>query len=176
MLAWIEKNITFIRIAILIVAIMSFAGPWAFDRIMVPGRYECSSPHVRLEGEFCGLPLVGIQITIMTAIGIIQTVAGYLDGTTQFGELIRIISIGIPLFLLPSPIFIGSAFSLRRHGTKRAVPVSAAWALAALVALLHGVVGFSAFHFANWGTWLYAALSATAFVCELPILIKSANT
>ena len=165
----------FIRLAILIMALLSFAGPWAFDRIMVPEPNNCSSPFVRLDGEFCGLPFVGFQVPILAAIGFYQTIASYLDGTLQLAEAIRFSSISIPLILLPSPIFIGLAFSLRGHGTKLVVPASTVWALAALVAFLYGAVGYSAFHFANWGTWLFLGLSVAALAFELPILIKTAK-
>lgn len=40
------------RVVILLSLLVAIMGPWTFDRIHVPAQYTCSTPFVRLEGDF----------------------------------------------------------------------------------------------------------------------------
>ena len=45
----------------MILFVLALLGPWTFDVINVPAEYECSAPFIRLDGNFCGMTLSGIQ-------------------------------------------------------------------------------------------------------------------
>lgn len=45
------------RAAALILLLVAMLGPWTYDLISVPAQYTCDGPNVRLQGDFCGLPL-----------------------------------------------------------------------------------------------------------------------
>jgi hypothetical protein len=45
------------RAAALILLLVAMIGPWTYDLISVPAQYTCDWPNVRLQGDFCGLPL-----------------------------------------------------------------------------------------------------------------------
>jgi len=66
---------------ILALFIVSMLGPWMFDLINVPAEYECDKPFVRLEGDFCGLPLSGIKFFTWFAGGFFQIIVGLMTGT-----------------------------------------------------------------------------------------------
>jgi len=59
---WINEHKNVWRVAVLVLLLVAIMGPWAFDRIYVPSEYSCSAPFVRLEGDFCGVPLGGITV------------------------------------------------------------------------------------------------------------------
>ncbi|MBL8107912.1 MAG: hypothetical protein JNJ72_20255, partial [Anaerolineales bacterium] len=56
----INQNISIIRVVVLLLLILALLGPWAFDQINVPAEYDCS-PFIRLNGDFCGMPMSGIR-------------------------------------------------------------------------------------------------------------------
>jgi len=60
-MSWIYENQHKWRITLLVVMVVAFMGPWTFDRIYVPAKYECSAPFIRLEGDFCGIPMSGLR-------------------------------------------------------------------------------------------------------------------
>ena len=59
---WFVNYKNILRGAILLLLIISLLGPWTFDQINVPAQYPCTPPIVRLYGDFCGVPLSGIQV------------------------------------------------------------------------------------------------------------------
>ena len=60
-LSWVTKHRQKMRLVILMLMIISFLGPWAFDKTHVPAKYACGPTSIRLEGDFCGHPIPGIQ-------------------------------------------------------------------------------------------------------------------
>ncbi|HMS01246.1 MAG TPA: hypothetical protein PKE62_18530 [Anaerolineales bacterium] len=57
----INQNISIIRAGVLLLLILALLGPWMFDQINVPAEYDCSAPFIRLNGDFCGLPISGLR-------------------------------------------------------------------------------------------------------------------
>ena len=51
-----------LRGALIAVFVVSMAGPWVYDRIMVPAQFACSAPFIRLDGDFCGTPMSGFHL------------------------------------------------------------------------------------------------------------------
>lgn len=58
----ITQNISIFRAGALILFVVALLGPWTFDVINVPAEYECSAPFIRLNGDFCGMPMSGLWV------------------------------------------------------------------------------------------------------------------
>jgi hypothetical protein len=75
-LSWLNERRRIWRVIALAALLLAILGPWAFDRTNVPAEYPCTRPHIRLEGDFCGLPLSGLWGTLL----FIEVVASALIG------------------------------------------------------------------------------------------------
>jgi hypothetical protein len=168
------------RGAVLVLLLVAIMGPWTFDRIYVPSKYSCSSPFVRLEGDFCGVPLRGITVFYFMASAFInisvELVTGVTALTDRAGEFL--FSAFLPLlFVLP----LVSTFLLILRGDRRRRQVFSivTWGLAAGVSLLAGVLmglfdGLKYFRFL-WGISLYIGLALIALVLEVSTLVVASD-
>lgn len=158
------------RTVILILLVLTFIGPWGYDRIHVPAQYECTPPNFRLQGDFCGTPLPGVW-AVMVGFGVIfSTLAG--DANATFPVLLSRILFGFFALLTPLPIF--SSLFLLSSGEQswpqgRHLKV---WAVSAIagVGLFLGFIllpGQLSFHL--WGAWAYLVLAVAAFLLEIAV-------
>ena len=165
---WIAQHKTVWRVAILGVALVALVGPWIFDLTNVPSEYTCSAPHVRLDNDFCGLPLTGTWLLQFLAIGFISVsgrlVAGDGNAVQQARESLA--GLILPL-LLVLPFFSTLLLILRGDRRRRQVFNVVAWGLAAGIGLLIGVSRYPRLYWALWGLWLYIALAASALILEV---------
>ena len=127
---------------VVIVGLIAFCGPWAFDRIMVPAQYECSFPIVRLYGDFCGVPLSGFRLIYWVGVGTFQSI--------------------IVMLLLPFPYTL--FLSLTRTTAFRTWLMIGVWGIAIILTLLVGAANFPELYLAQWGTWLYLVVAVAAFI------------
>jgi len=126
------------------VAIM---GPWVFDRISVPSEYACT-PNVRLEGDFCGIPMPGIWILFV------------------FGSFSPLLPLPIVLPFISTLLLIWSG-ERRRWQVFHVI----AWGLAAIFSgALLVMSRRSGLDAALWGVWLYVGLAASALMLEVLML------
>ena len=155
------------ELALLLVAIM---GPWAFDRIYVQSQYACSAPFVRLDGDFCGVPVRGITVLSFMAGAFlsisVELVTGAIALTDRAGEFLS------SLFLFPLVLPVFSTLLLILRGDRRRWQVFnvAAWVLAAGVGLLFGVASHPDLSWVLWGIWLYIGLAPSALILEVLVL------
>jgi hypothetical protein len=170
-MSWINEHKRVWRVAILVSLLVAIMGPWTFDRINVPSEYPCSAPNIRLEGDFCGVPMSGIWIFFWIIGGVINTGVGLVTGATGFadrgGEFLREFLVITVLLLLVLPFFSTLLLIVRGDRRRRQVFNVAAWGLAAGAGLLLGATGFSRLHWALWGIWLYIGLTASALILEV---------
>lgn len=68
---------------LLLVAII---GPWWYDLINVPSQYTCSSPFIRLKGDYCGKPMSGLWIFVILATRPIELVVEMVNGTKSITD------------------------------------------------------------------------------------------
>jgi hypothetical protein len=80
-MSWLNQNARLWRIIILVLLVLTFIGPWGYDRINVPAQYECSPPNFRLEGDFCGMPLPGVWAVLVSFGVIFEVFAGETNAT-----------------------------------------------------------------------------------------------
>lgn len=151
----------------LALVIAGLVGPWAFDRINVPAQYECSPPNIRLEGDFCGMPVRGVWVISVTADALRGLPAAWARGEPGLSGGVREILLAAVPLLLALPV-VTSLVRLLRHDSRRWAMLNvAAWLLSLLLAgpILAAGVFERWMPFSVWGVWLYAsvAVGMTAF-------------
>jgi hypothetical protein len=115
-----------------------------FDQINVPAEYACDEPFIRLEGDFCGYPLSGLQFfSLFTVVGL---------------SLLLL----IPFFT--TLLLIWKKDSLRLQTINLSV-----WGLALILTLLLFVIQLKDKVFYLWGLWLYIVLAICTLIVEMII-------
>ena len=154
------------RTAALILLAIAMLGPWAYDLINVPAQYSCD---VRLEGDFCGVP-----ISLLMGLGaLFGSFLGILSGDIAIGQ--DPFTLTLPLMLL---VFIMPMFTnlyLLRHNEQARWQVFnvTAWGLAAIAAGVYlGLSGLRP-HVLPWGVLLYVVVALGVLALELLSLILS---
>lgn len=155
------------RIAALILLVIAMLGPWAYDLINVPGLYSCDGPYVRLEGDFCGLP-----ISLLMALGaLFGSLLGILSGDIAIGQVTHMLPLMLLVFIMPT---VTNLYLLRHNEQARwqAFNVTAC-GLAAIAASIY--LGLSSLrpHAPPWGVLLYVAVALGVLALELLSLILS---
>ena len=173
-MSWINQHQNDWRIALIVVMVVAFMGPWAFERINVPAEYACSAPYIRLEGDFCGSPLLGIQLLTWISSGFISISFGLLAGEFVLFERIREILISLLMFAPLLPIFSTLLLILRGDHPRRQVFTIIAWVLAIGGGLFIGWTNSKLF-WRVWGIWLYIVLATSALILEIFIIISNRN-
>jgi len=165
---WIDEHKRVWRAAILGVALVAVMGPWIFDLVNVPSEYPCSAPYVRLDNDFCGIPLPGTWFLRFLPIGFIHVsgrlVAGDGIAVQQAREFLT--ALILPL-LLVLPFFSTLLLILRGDRRRRQVFSVLAWGLAGGIGLLIGVSRYPRLYWTLWGVWLYVALATSALILEV---------
>jgi hypothetical protein len=168
-LPWLNERKRIWRVIALAGLLLAILGPWAFDRILVPAEYPCTRPHIRLEGDFCGLPLSGLWNLGAIALNLIYTIVKLITGGTGVADWLLMLGYLLGAFLLVLPVY--TTLLLIRAGERRSRQVfnAAAWGLALGVSLLYVSV-YPYMHPALWGIWLYIGMAASALIVEALIL------
>ncbi len=158
--------------ASLLCLLVAIVGPWVFDLIVVPAEYACSSPLVRLEGNFCGVP-ISLGSWLWAAVGPEGIVAALTSGAVaeyEPRELARSCLFVCLLFLPVLPFLSTLILLLGRERRGVWVFHLTAWGLAAAVSAFflaagwHGVVSLRL-----WGAWLCAVLAVAVLAGEIPV-------
>ena len=174
-MTWILEHHRIWRIAILALMLAAFMGPWMFERLNVPAKYACSPPNIRLEGDFCGSPIGGVQAFAWIIIGVLNMVAGLITPKTAlanrgFEFLISLLN-GLLIFLLILPII--NTICLFRRGVhpRRQMFTIISWVLAIGVGLFWGLSNYPNLYWAAWGIWLYIGLAVSALILEILLIL-----
>ena len=164
------------RVAILALMVVAIIGPWAYDRINVPAEYPCSAPFIRLEGDFCGVPLSGIwSLSALTGM-IADIVVGVVTGRVVFSDRAREFSIALLGLLFILPIFSSLFLVLRGDSLRRSVFHVVVLGLAAGLGLLLVMSSPLKPFWLLWGPWLYVGLVASALILEVVMLATGRRT
>jgi len=169
-MSWIYEHQRKWRIALLVVMVVAFMGPWGFDLVNVPSEYECSAPNFRLEGDFCGIPLSGIQHIFWISGGFISMSFGLVTGEFVFSERMREFLL-FWLMLFPLLPFISTLLLILRGNNQRGqVFTIFAWVLAIGGGLFLRLINYPKLFWAVWGIWLYIGLAISALILEIVVL------
>ena len=153
------------HIGLLLLMLLALIGPWAHDAVNVPAEYPCE---VRLYGDFCGIPLSGVQIFSMMVSGLAGIGMRLMTGT-EFTQTLRKFLFVLSYLLLLLPILSDLLLVLRGERQRWQLLHVAAKSLAlCLVAgfILLGLPVLSIPPWASWGIWLYIGLMLFALVFE----------
>jgi hypothetical protein len=171
-MSWIHEHKRVWRGIILTGVLAAIVGPWAFDVVSVPSEYPCSAPYVRVNDDFCGIPLPGTRILSGVFGGLITATGMLVAGTMPFEEWARICLTCLFLSLLVLPL-VGTLLLIVRGDRRRWKVLNvASWGMAAGLGLLIGVFNRSRLSWRLWGPWLYIALAASALILELLMLVE----
>jgi hypothetical protein len=155
------------RVILLALLSLALLGPWAFDLINVPAEYPCHPPVVRLYGDFCGVPLSGIQFLSWMASGFVTGGIGLVTGSVGFFDWIRQVVFSLLGILVLLPILSTLLIILRGAGRRLQVFNLAALVVSLAVCLLVVFSGYPELFWALWGVWLYLGLAAGSVVLEV---------
>lgn len=159
----INQNMSIIRAVSLILFVLALLGPWIFDVINVPAEYECSAPFIRLNGDFCGVPISGVQFLQLWVVGffymIFELITGEFTGSAR--EFLLGLSI-LPLIPFLTTLLLLWKKDARQYRTAHLV----AWVLALLLALAFMLLQTQDPLIPLWGLWFYILLAIGAIVIE----------
>ena len=150
------------RTAALILLAIAMLGPWAYDLINVPAQYSCDGPNVRLEGDFCGLP-----ISLLMGLGaLFALLLGILSGDSAIGQDPSTLILPLMLLVFIMPMFT-NLYQLRHNEQARwQVFNVTAWGLAAIAAgVFLGLSGLRP-HAPPWGVLLYVVVALGVLALE----------
>lgn len=161
---WFKEHKRNWRVFFLAMLALAIFGPWFFDRVSVPLPYTCSPPYIRLDDDFCGIP-----ISITWLLREIPSLFSYLISGLISGDhqsyatrewLVLLFSIFVILPFLSTPIVIKW-----EKQTFHRVSLG----LAAGTGLLIGILArsLSIVSWMLWGAWLYVFLTAGLLVMEI---------
>ncbi|HSM55495.1 MAG TPA: hypothetical protein VK879_05000 [Candidatus Sulfomarinibacteraceae bacterium] len=169
-MSWIYENKQYWRAFALALMVVAIAGPWGFDRIHVPAPHECSSPHVRLDDMFCGLPL-------SLAWSLNALVAGFRSAGFSVRAAVGIPLPGLSILLLPLlPLATTAVLLWRGDGQPWRNTHLAALVTAAVTVLFVAALNPYAPHWALWGYLLYAPVALVMLLLELLALASDRAT
>ena len=135
-MSWVENHKQIWRWVILVLLIFAIMGPWEFDQTNVPAEFACNPPHIRLEGDFCGLPISLIRIyslvLILLILPIINTLFLLLRDDRPRLQKFHLVICGLNLGLV----------------------------------LLLGISNYPKFFYMLWGIWLYIGLMISILILE----------
>jgi len=168
---WLNKHQRALRLVILALLLIATLGPWGFDRIHVPAQYECSRPSIRLEDDFCGIPVSGM---FAFAAGISGTLVRIMTGEAlRTGLAIDLWSFFIILTLLP--VFCAFLLLLLRENLRLQIFRGAVWGLAIAggvgILLLRNVLMLGLPPIQQWGFWAYISLATVVMLLEIMVIV-----
>lgn len=165
---WSVRHKTALRLTILVLLIISLLGPWAYDRVHVPAEYACNDPFVRLEGDFCGLPMSWFSGFLLFAGGFFHILRHLITGTfTGRGrELLGVFILTLPILPLFSSLLI---LKKKKPSRLRGFHLIA-WGLGCIFPVFIVVFQPNVPLLLLWGAWLYLLVAVGAVAFEIFIM------
>ena len=169
-MSWLIAHLRFWRTLGLIVLLVAIGGPWFFDRINVPLPYVCSLPNIRLDENFCGLPISLARFLPIIVVDFASLAFRLVTGGFRPGELYAFFG----LLLLVLPVLSSLLLIWRGDRPRWQIVHLLALGLAALVSVWIGFQqNFSHPLAALWGLWLYIGVTVCMLLCEALLLISA---
>jgi hypothetical protein len=163
---WLKEHKRNWRVAFLIMLVIVMSGPWFFDRVWVPQPYICSSPNVRLDDVFCGVPISITWLLAGVPSQFTYLVNGLITGSTANYAATEWLFILFSIFLM-FPFISTPILILWQEQRYWSAIHRVALGLAAGTSLLIGTLDFSVASWMLWGVWFYVFLTAGLLVVEI---------
>lgn len=154
--------------------LVSMAGPWFYDEILVPAQYACSAPFIRLEGDFCVLPLSGFHLIIFPLGALMQIVLSGSGGNALSGIAFRDLAVMAAFLALHLPAITTTLRLVRGSSQMVRLLTIAAWSIAAPIALFIALSSPRGSRLSLWGVWLFIGLAIVALIFERTVRVKDA--
>ena len=165
-MSWIFEHRRAWRVTVLVLGSATFIGPWLYDMLWVPAEYTCSPPTVRLDGNFCGLPMSGLGVFRWLIPEFAYAGKAFLSGEMTLIDWTKDCVLGLFLSLPLLPLLSTLLLILFGDRRRRQVFGVVVWSLAAVLGLLIGLSSYPRLFWVLWGVWLYTVLAVTALVLE----------
>jgi hypothetical protein len=173
---WIAEHARVWRsVALLLLLVALVIGPWVYDEISVPAEYPCEAPFVRLEGDFCGVPLHGTWMAFALGGQFFLTITGLVTGKLALAESGRQLAISLAGFLALLPMV--STLLMIYRGDRR-------WLQIFHIVILCLAGGLMLWTFSAesglrmiqlWGPWLYLATVAVLLILEIIVFVAKSR-
>ena len=165
-----NKNKQIWRIASLGLLVLALVGPWTYDVIYVPAKYPCKPPDIRLEGDYCGVPLSGIQVISFLLEAFVSISVGFVTGTAVFADRAREYLLTL-LFLFPLLPFFSTALVIFKSNSRRQqIFHLLTWSLAFILCsywFLITIVNPHPQKWRLWGLWTYLVSAISVLILEI---------
>jgi hypothetical protein len=160
------------RVFFLVMLAVAMFGPWFFDRIFVPQPNICSLPNVRLDDDFCGIPISITWLLSGVPSEFVYLLKGLITGVYQPYTISSwfFILLSISLVL---PFFSTLVLVIWENWNRTVIFHHIALGLATAAGLWVGIPDLSIRSWMLWGVWLYIILTGGLFAVE--ILAASKN-
>jgi hypothetical protein len=159
-----DRYITVARVIVLVLFIVSLFGTWAFDELNVPAEYACDPPSFRLEGDFCGYPMLGFQSFSWLTIGFFDLLFAIMTGAFN-GRFLELQSGLLILLLVP---ILTTSLLIWKKGSRRIQTINlVAWILACVPVMMYILSMEDRLLIQLWGFWLYVMLAISALTVEI---------
>ncbi len=152
------------RAAAVVFFAIAMVGPWAYDMIHVPAEFSCDGPNIRLQGDFCGLPVsllwaLGTTAEALTRLTTGEISLGDLSATFVFWSF-------FPLFFTLPAVITLLLVVRRRHSTRWQRINILVSGLAAIGAGVYVALQLTRPHSLPWGAALYAGVALITVALE----------
>lgn len=169
-MSWIREHRRTWQLAFLVLVPATFVGPWLYDMLWVPAEYVCSPPAVRLDGDYCGLPMSGLGFFRWVIPELAYASKVFLSGDITLIDWAKDCSLGLLLSVLFLPLLSTLLLVLFGDRPRRQVFGVVSWSLAIALSLLIGLSSYPRLFWVLWGVWLYTVLAAAGVVLEALVL------
>jgi hypothetical protein len=167
---WIQVHGNYLRGIAL--GIFVLLGPWTYDSLYVPARYECSSATFRISSDFCGLPMSGVRTFEWLVTGLLAQLSDFHAFPVRLSNFIYIVFFVFPILPFASNLLM---ISKRNPGWLQRTNL-VLWGIACMLALpVVVVLRLEASAGRLWGLWLYTILTFWMLVVELFILKRGSG-
>jgi len=157
--------------------IIAMLGPWAFDLLSVPAQFPCSTPSVRLNGDFCGYPMSGFGGVIWASGSFFYILDDLIKGNiaARIPESITLIHTWIIVLPFFSILLLIWNKDSRRLQIINLIVLALA-CLPALTIFIQQTDRDQLVHLSYllWGVWLYILVAIATIIFE--ILVLRSNT
>lgn len=164
-----------LRIASLALLFLAMFGPWVYDKIYVPAEYACHFPNIRLEGDFCGMPLSGGSLLFMFLRDLSAIITQSMAGIAFFPARARELLFMLSFILLPLPSLSTLLVLFKRNTRSLLMFNLGIWGLGAALGAFWFVMLFSypyTHRWSLWGFWSYLFATIGMLILESLVLRK----
>lgn len=152
----------------------ALVGPWIYERVNVPAQYACAAPNIRIEGDYCGVPLSALALLAL-ALAVLPAIANQVvSGVPPALDPVPAASLfTITALILAAPIVSVLWAALDRGRRRWPIALIGLWGVVFAVTLTLGILPYARPIWEAWGVWLSAGVAAIGIAVEGLLLASS---